>query len=85
MFGLVVAAASEKTFVSIMPELNQVTGLVTETDDIKAGMEYLLQALQLRRKFMLAYLVKRIDFLLDKKENIYSTRFHEFISYLRHL
>lgn len=35
MFGLVVAAANEKTFVALMPELNQVTGLITEEENVK--------------------------------------------------
>ena len=35
MFGLVVAAANQKTFVALMPELNQVTGLITEEENVK--------------------------------------------------
>ena len=32
MFGLVCGAGNEETFVSIMPELNQVTGLMATSD-----------------------------------------------------
>ena len=38
MFGLVVAAGSADAFVSLMPELNQVTGLVTcGEESVKGG------------------------------------------------
>lgn len=35
MFGLLVGAGNEKTFVGLMPELNQVTGLITEDENVK--------------------------------------------------
>ena len=34
MFGLVVAAGDKNTFAAVMPELNQVTGLLADTEGV---------------------------------------------------
>ena len=35
MYGLVVAAGDETTFAAVMPELNQVTGLIADNDQFQ--------------------------------------------------